>query len=130
MELQRLRQLETSIEIDKDGDGFICQEALRRLTPAQAMQSGSGSASVSAPTLFGVPAGVVLSGLSALSFELDSGTHWLVTGDAAYARQELLQVGSTNICGVDLVEVVQRQYGDLTLLSCFVPSLPAVVTTV
>lgn len=99
-ELARLRRLEASIEFDKDGDGFICKEALNGLRQTQTVPCGS-------------------SGLSALCFVRDGSTDWLITGDRSYATQELLQHGAKNICEVDLAEVVRRQYGDLAMLSTF-----------
>lgn len=55
-----------------------------------------------------------------LTVELDGATQWILTGDVAFARQQLLDAGAIELEEVDPADVVRSQYGDLAMLSTFV----------
>lgn len=61
----------------------------------------------------------LLTGLSMLAVELDGATQWVLTGHAAFARQQLFDAGAIELEEVDPADVVRSQYGDLAMLSTF-----------
>lgn len=62
----------------------------------------------------------LLAGLCVLSAELDGTTQWILTGDAAFARQHLFAAGAIELEEVDAADIVRSQYGDLAMLATFV----------
>lgn len=58
-----------------------------------------------------------LSGITVLQIELDGGTEWLVATDLAFARQHLADIGAKEIAVVNLVDVLEQQYGGIAVLT-------------
>jgi len=61
----------------------------------------------------------LLTGLSALAMTLDGATQWVLTSDAAYARQQLAEAGAADLKEIDPALVIRRQYNDIAMLSIF-----------
>lgn len=59
----------------------------------------------------------VLSGITVLQIELDGGTQWLLTADVPFARHYLCDVGGKEIGVVQLLEVINEQYGGIATLT-------------
>jgi hypothetical protein len=58
-----------------------------------------------------------LSGITALQFEMDGSTEWLLTTDLAFARQHLADIRAKEIAKVNLADVVAEQYGGIAALT-------------
>jgi hypothetical protein len=59
----------------------------------------------------------VLSGITVLEIELDSGTEWLLTTDLTYARRYVVDVGGHEIAERHLPDVLLMQYGGVAVLT-------------
>ena len=59
----------------------------------------------------------VLSGITVLQIELDGGTQWLLTTDLSYARRYVADVGGKEIGVLNLLEVINEQYGGIATLT-------------
>ena len=60
---------------------------------------------------------LALSGIAVLQIELDGGTEWLLTTDLAFARQHIADMGAKEIAGVNLADVLEKQYGGVAVLT-------------
>ena len=60
---------------------------------------------------------LALSGIAVLQIELDGGTEWLLTTDLAFARQHIADIGAKEIAGVNLADVLEKQYGGVAVLT-------------
>ena len=59
----------------------------------------------------------VLTGITVLQVELDGASEWLLTTDLTYARRYLCDVGGTEVGVVELLEVINEQYGGIAVLT-------------
>ncbi|MDO8291090.1 MAG: hypothetical protein Q7T44_17895 [Parvibaculum sp.] len=60
---------------------------------------------------------LALAGITALQYELDGETQWLVTTDLAYAREHLADICANEAAVLDLAEVIEEQYGGVAMLT-------------
>ena len=59
----------------------------------------------------------VLTGVTVLQVDLYGQTQWLLTSDIHYARQYLADNSGAEIAVLDLRDVINEQYGGVTLLT-------------
>ena len=60
-----------------------------------------------------------LTRVTVLTVELEGATQWLLTTDLGFARQHLSEIGGIEIVVCDLAEVIEQQYGGLSMLATF-----------
>jgi len=60
---------------------------------------------------------LALAGITVLQIELDGQTEWLITTDLAYARQRVSDICAEETGVVDLVDVINEQYGGIAMLA-------------
>ena len=60
---------------------------------------------------------LALSGITALQVEVDGANEWLLTTDIEFARQYLRDIQAKEVAVVDLVDVLEKQYGCVAVLA-------------
>jgi hypothetical protein len=58
-----------------------------------------------------------LSGVTCLQIELDGQTQWIATTDLDYARQRVADICAEEAAVVDLIDVMNEQYGGIAMLT-------------